>query len=128
MNSKTTWRLFFTAIALFAFIWIFELKRPAPKTGANALIFPKATPATITGVEIQTTNFLVRAERTNDTWRLTRPFYPAQSTPIDAFVTAMAALSRSDVIGAAEVPAHPEKWKDYGLNPPAAVLTLVQGT
>src|ERR1041384_3961479 len=101
MNSKTTWRLFFAAIALFVFIWFFELKHPGRKIGVNALIFPKVTPTTVTGVEIQTTNFILRAERTNDTWRLTRPFYPAQSTPIDAFVTAMTGLSKSDVIGAA---------------------------
>src|SRR5262249_1385741 len=120
MNSKTTWRLFFTAIALFVFIWFIELKRPGQRTGVNRLMFPKAPTTTITGLEIQTTNFIVRAERTNDMWRLARPFYPAQSTPIDTFVTAISSLPKRSVIGASEVSSQEGKLKAYGLDPPAA--------
>lgn len=129
MNSKSTWRLFFAAVAMFMFIWFFEIKRPtAVGPGGVALIFPKVQPASVTSVEVQTTNFTVRAERTNETWRLTRPFYPAQSTPIDAFVTAVTSLPKRDVIGAAQVSAQPGQLRDFGLDPPAAILTIMQGT
>jgi len=129
MNSKSTWRLFFAALAMFGFIWFFEIKRPTPTgPGGATLIFPTVAPGSVTGVEIQTTNFTVRAERTNDTWRLSRPFYPAQSTPIDSFVTAITALPKRDVITASQVSAQPGKFRDFGLDPAAAVLTVNQGT
>jgi hypothetical protein len=129
MNSKTTWRLFIAAIALFAFIVFVERRSQEEKGAASkSLIFPKVAANTVTGVEVQTTNLLIKAERTNDTWRLTRPFYPAQGTPIDSFVTAVTALPKLDVISASEVSAQQGKLKDYGLEPPAAVLTLNQGS
>src|SRR5436853_589445 len=128
MNSKSTWRLFFVAIALFAFIYFFEL-RPAQQklTADKEVVFPKLAASAITSVEIQTTNFILKAERTNETWRLTRPFYPAQSTPIEAFLKAVTTLPKRDVINASEVSAQPGRLKDYGLDPPVAILTLNQG-
>src|SRR4051812_31785275 len=128
MNSKTTWRLFVAAIGLFAFIYFYELRKPAEKAAGRPTIFPKLAASSVIGVEIQTTNFIVKAERTNETWRLTRPFYPAQSTPIDAFVAAVTSLPKRDVISASEVSAQAGRLKDYGLEPPAAIFTLVQGT
>jgi hypothetical protein len=128
MNSKTTWRLFIAALALFAFIVFVERRNPTEKAApGKSLIFPKIAANTVTGLELQTTNVLIRAERTNETWRLTRPFYPAQSTPIDSFVSALIALPKFDVISATEVSAQQGKLKDYGLEPPAAVFTLSQG-
>jgi hypothetical protein len=128
MNSKTTWRLFFAAIGLFAFIYFYELRKPPEKSAGKATIFPKLAASSVTGVEIQTTNFMVKAERTNESWRLTRPFYPAQSTPIDAFVMAVTSLPKRDVISASEVSAQAGRLKDYGLEPPAAIFALMQGT
>lgn len=129
MNSKTTWRLLFAAVALFAFIYIYERKAGREKVEpGKALIFPKLSASSVTGVEIQTTNMAVRAERTNDTWRLTRPSYPAQATPIEQFVSALTAMPKFDVIGASEVSAQPGKLKDYGLEPPVAAFAVTQGT
>src|SRR5436190_6754936 len=129
MNSKTTWRLLFAAVALFAFIYIYERKTGHEKVEpGKALIFPKLAASSVTGVEIQTTNMVLRAERTNDTWRLTRPFYPAQATPIEQFVAALTAMPKFDVIGASEVSAQPGKLKDYGLEPPVATFAVTQGT
>jgi hypothetical protein len=128
MNSKSTWRLFFAAVAMFAFIWFFERNQPVHTGGGEALIFSKIAASSVTGVEIQTTNYTLRAERTNDAWRLTRPFYPAQSTPIDAFVNAMTKLPQRDVIPASVVSDQVGKLRDYGLESPAAILTISQGT
>jgi hypothetical protein len=129
MNSKSTWRLFFAAVAMFAFIWFIESKRPAStNTEGNALIFPKIAASSVTSVEIQTTNYTLRAERTNDGWRLTRPFYPAQTTPIEAFVSAMTTLPERDLIPASVVSDQAGKLRDYGLESPAAILTISQGT
>jgi hypothetical protein len=129
MNSKTTWRLLFAAAALFAFIFFYERKigqgTPAP---GKALIFPKVAANSVTGLEIQMTNLVMRAERTNDAWRLTRPFYPAQATPIEEFITTLTALPKFDVIGASEVSAQPGRLKDYGLEPPFAAFGVNQGT
>jgi hypothetical protein len=128
MNSKTTWRLFFLAIAMFAFIYFIDRKAPQKAAAGKTLIFPKLAANNVTSLEIQTTNMLIKAERTNETWRLTRPFYPAQSTPIDSFVNALTGLPKYDVISASEVSAQPGKLKDYGLEPPTAVFTVSQGT
>jgi hypothetical protein len=129
MNSKTTWRLFFAAIALFTFIYFFERRQGVEKAApAQALVFPKLAPNAVTGLEVQTTNLVIKAERTNDTWRLTRPLYPAQSTPIDSFVTALAALPQYDVISASQVSEQQGKLKDFGLEPPSAVFTVTQGS
>src|SRR6184192_1757636 len=111
MNSKSTWRLFFAAIGLFAFIYFYELRTGEKTTAGKAAIFPKLAANSVTGVEIQTTNFIVKAERTNDTWRLTRPFYPAQSTPIETFLKAVTSLPKRDVINASEVSAQPGRLK-----------------
>lgn len=128
MNSKTTWRLLLAAVALFAFIFIYERKIGQENTEpGKALIFPKLAASSVTGVEIQMTNMVVRAERTNEAWRLARPVYPAQTTPIEQFISTLTALPKFDVIGASEVSAQPGKLKDYGLEPPFAAFTLNQG-
>src|SRR4051812_20644374 len=128
MSSKTTWRLFLSAIALFAFIVFVDRRHGDGKSvGEQAQVFPKLAPATVNGVEIQSTNVTLRAEKTNDTWRLTRPFYPAQSTPIEGFLKTVVSLPKYDVISAQQVAEQQGKLKDFGLDPPLWALTLTQG-
>ena len=128
MNSKSTWRLFFAAVTVFAFIYFFERKGPNTGPGAKPLLVGQLDPLSVTAVELRMTNQMIRAERTNDTWRLTTPFYPAQSTPIETFLTALAQLRRHEVISASDVAAQPRKLKDFGLEQPAATLTINQGS
>lgn len=129
MKSRTTWRLFFAAIALFAFIHFFESRSrrsvgPAP----HARIFQKIDARAVGVLEIRASNLVIRAERTNETWRLTTPFYPAQSTPIDLFVRVLADLPKLEVITASEVSTKSGKLKDFGLDPPLAILSMTQGS
>jgi hypothetical protein len=67
----------------------------------------------------------VRAERTNDTWRLTTPAYPAQVTPIENFVAALLGAEKQAVINSSEVTG---KLKDFGLDPPLANLSIGSGS
>lgn len=128
MNSSGTWRLFLAAIALFAFIYFVESRPDKSKeAGIPNRIF-SLQPGQVSGVEIMLSNQVLRAERTNDSWRLITPFYPAQGTPIESFVARVTGLPRLEVISASEVSAQPGKLKDFGLEPPAAILTLLQGT
>lgn len=129
MKSSTTWRLFLAALALGAFIYFFELSsRRDAGPAQQARIFPKLDPRTINLVEIRASNVVIRAERTNDTWRLVTPYYPAQSTPIDLFVRTLLDLPKFESISAAEVSAKAGKLKDFGLDPPQAILSFGQGT
>src|SRR5688500_5623824 len=116
MNSKTTWYLFLTAVAVFLYITFVERRTAGPGAAAGpALILPKLPPDRVTAVEIQMTNLVIRADQTNEVWRLTRPFYPAQSTPINTFVEKLLSLPKADVISASEVSAQPGKLRDFGL-------------
>src|SRR4051812_11345760 len=125
MNSNTTWRLFLLALGLFAFIYFVERRDKMPAVVAQHQVFPRLVPLSINAVEVHTSNVTVRAERTNDTWRLTTPAYPAQVTPIENFVAALLGAEKQGVINSSEVAG---KLKDFGLDPPLANFSLSSGS
>lgn len=129
MNSSTTWRLFLAAVAVFLFIYYFE-SRNSGGAGSSGKppVFGRIDPLAITSVEVQRSNAVIRADRTNDTWRLTVPYYPAQSTPIESFIATLRNLRKQEVISASEVSTQPGKFKDYGLDPPLATVAISQGS
>ena len=128
MKSSNTWRLFFCAAALFAFIYFFESRdEKHTPSESQPVIFAKILPREITAVEYRNpaSNQVMRAERTNETWRLTAPAYPAQATPIESFLAQVMALPKVDVISPSEVVG---RLKEFGLEPPAGVVSLNVGS
>ncbi|KAB2662634.1 MAG: DUF4340 domain-containing protein [Verrucomicrobia bacterium] len=126
MNTKTTIRLMMLAITLFAVIWLLDRRRQNSgevKTGPPQLL-PDFRRQQIVALEYSGTNDTLRAERAGDGWRLTVPVYPAQNTPIEALLDTLAKAKILGRITAREVIAEAAGLKAFGLEPPAATITL----
>jgi len=126
---RTTWILFCVALALFAFIALFERHLPQDGTGPRATDpLPAFKLADVTNVTLRFTNeLLLRAERSNgaSSWELTDPIrYPAQTHAIERLLHQLETLvprtriSQEEMIAARRTPA------EYGLDLPQATLTL----
>jgi hypothetical protein len=121
-------RFFILAAALFAYIYIFEIRQPKTNTRSAQLVFGGVQAGAIGVVEIHLSNQVIRAERTNELWRLTTPLYPAQATPIESFLETLTSLEKKYVISPTEVSAQPGKLKDYGLEPPLLSVSITVGS
>jgi hypothetical protein len=125
MNSKTTGIWFTLAAALFALIYIFQhFLRPA--SAALPRILPELRPAAATSLQIIPSGALeIRADRTNDTWLLTRPIsYPAQVAAIEALIEALQKLEPATRISAAELRDRHNADVEYGFEPPRISLVI----
>ena len=126
---RTTWILFGLALALFAFIALFERhSRPAgPATRVSELL-PGFRSADVTNVTLRYTNeLLLRAERTNGAspWELTVPIrYPAQPHAIEWVLRQLETLVPRTRISQEEMIAARRTVAEYGLDLPQASLTL----
>lgn len=90
MKSPTTIIWFVLAVALFAFIWIFEHHfQPAPPPAAGLL--PGLRASEVTGIQISPAGAReISAVRTNGAWQLESPIaYPAQAAGIQALLDAI---------------------------------------
>src|SRR6266511_2148059 len=125
MNPRTTISLVLAASGLFAYIFFFEWRRPVQPAAGASKLFPNLDPTKVVSIELFRSNTVIRAERTNDHWRLTlpgQPPYPAQVTAIENCLTLLAALNRRAYIAAHELPSQPDGLAAFGLeNPPVAV-------
>ena len=124
MNSKNTFFWFVLAAFLFAFIFFFErhLHPPAP---GPALILSGLKPGEVTSVQISpAAAFEIRASRTNDSWRLTKPIiYPAQPAAIEILLAALQKLTFATSLSASELREHRTAEADYGFeNPQFSIL------
>ncbi|MDX1952024.1 MAG: DUF4340 domain-containing protein [Verrucomicrobiota bacterium] len=128
MNTKSTWSLLLLAGALFAFIYFYE--RHTLDSGERALARPRLFPGLdaeeVTAVEVAGKNFILRAQRTNDSWRLTAPRYPAQSSPIEALVREIASATEHGRVTAQQILSDTGGLKPFGLQPPHTTVTLQQ--
>jgi hypothetical protein len=124
MNTKSTWILSIAAILMLLYILIFERSR---QRGKNESAAPEALqnfdPAAIDKVQVTVGTNSFEADRAGDGWRLAKPSYPAQKTPIQSLLLKLDELKRSDLIPAKEVMAQ-GGLKTFGLEPPRAALTL----
>lgn len=130
MKWTNTWWLLASAAVLFAFICFFERQFPAtgmPAAAASRLILIK--PEEINAVQLRRTNqFIVRAERTNQTWNITAPInYPAQDFAIDHLLKTLATLASYTFISPEELKAGQKSIAEFGLDVPMASLTLHHG-
>src|SRR5216117_184931 len=132
MNSKSTFWLMVVALGLGAYIVLFERHTLNTEEQAQqaAKLFPDFDPAKVASVEILRSNNVkfIRAERSNDHWRLVQPAYPAQSTAIDNWLRLFGALDRSHYLSAADLLAQPGGLTAFGLDSPQATVMIQQGT
>jgi hypothetical protein len=118
----------FVAAALFTFIYAFEhFFRPAPVE--PSAILPDLQPSMVTSVQVIPANALeIRADRTNDTWFLTKPIgYPAQPAAIEALLTALQKLTPAIRISAGELREQRSAEADYGFETPQVSLVMEAG-
>jgi len=129
VNTRGTWWLVGTALALLLFILLVERRhqRGGPPPGPQPL-FAELVPSQVTRIEIKSAQETLRVERNGLVWRLTAPVsYPAHGRLIDAFLDACTKLTAHTSISAADLASQPRGLADYGLQPPAGVLTIHQG-
>src|SRR5262245_12014679 len=126
---RTTWILVGLALALFAFIAVFERHLPLGGTGARATDpLPAFKLADVTNVTLRFTNeLLLRAERSSGVspWELTDPIrYPAQTHAIERLLHQLETLVPHTRISQEEMVAARRSPAEYGLDLPQATLTL----
>ena len=128
MNSKGTFYLTVLALGVFAYIFFFERHTLDTEQRAQLKLFPDFDAGKVASVEILRSNSVIRVERTNDQWRLTRPFiYPAQSTAIENWLGLFHSLNRRLYISAEDLLAHPGGLAAFGLEEPQATVIIQEG-
>ena len=127
MSWKMTWSLVGAAVALFLFIVLFERgispsDAPTPLPGAIVTV----KPADVTGLQFRRTNqFVLRAERTNQSWNITGPInYPAEGYAIDHLLGMLSTLYPYAYISPDELKQGKKSVAEFGLDVPMATLTL----
>ncbi|MGA2864543.1 MAG: DUF4340 domain-containing protein [Verrucomicrobiota bacterium] len=128
MNPKNTW--FWLAIAAVLFLAILLHHRFARPPGTGPVkVLPGLNAAAVTSVQVQPQGqLLIRAERTNHTWRLTQPVpYPAQAASIQSLLAALERLTPAAFITAHERQNRPKVDEAEGLLSPQAAIAIGQG-
>ena len=124
---RTTWILFGLGMGLFAFIVLFERGR-SPSAHLPPLRLLVFKPGDVTNVSLHVTNqLLLRVERTNAAapWELTVPIlYPAQQHAVEWVLAQLENLIPQTRISQEEIIARQRTLAEYGLDVPAATLTL----
>lgn len=129
MNSKTTWTLMLLAAILFAFIVLFERHQRQPgDLSMPPKMLPQLRPAATTSVRVRPAGKLeIRAERTNNTWRLTKPLgYPAEAEAVEGLLQALAQLSGQTRLTGQDLKAGSRSEKEFGLDPEAFSIVIEQ--
>src|SRR2546421_2074696 len=128
MRWKTTWVLLLSAVLVFGLIYFVDprfSRTGEPPPAPSALVSIK--PEEITAIQVRRTNqFLLRAERTNQSWTITDPIsYPAQSEIIEHLLQNLSGLTSYTYISPQELRAGGKSVAEFGLDVPVATLTLV---
>ena len=128
MNSKTTWSYVAIAAVLFAFIvWVERPFRDKLNQARSAKIFPAFDASRAQQVEVRRPTSVIRAELTNATWFLTRPFpYAAADGQIQNLLLALADLSWQVHISASELLNSPKAQGEFGFITPQATISVQQ--
>src|SRR5687767_4509098 len=121
MNSKTTFWLCASAIALLAFIYFFERRLPSRSGAAPPTppLLPGFDPRLIESIEFSFSNRVIRAERSNDSWHLSSPVrYPARKVALENLLSSISLLRRSPLLAPEELLARPGATAEFGIDPP----------
>src|SRR5215469_2103347 len=117
MNSKHTFIWFVTAVALFAFIFVYQFfQRPAAPASTDLL--PGLRPAGVTSVQVFPNNApKISVERTNEGWVMTQPVvYLGQTAAIESLVDALKKLTVT-----MRVPSGGNADSEYGFKSPETI-------
>jgi hypothetical protein len=128
MQKGLTWILSLLAVALFAFIYLYERKIPSSAERVSApRLLPGIEPSKVVAIEITLAGGgVVRAEQTNGVWTLRQPLYRAEQSAIETFVTNVANMHRYDRLAQHEVALQGQK--SFGLDPARATVQLETAT
>src|SRR5579859_6544044 len=113
MSSRHTWSWLLLAAGLFAFIFFYQ-RHTHKSSGGPRRILPGVKLAEVRSIQVRPSaagqaQLEIRAERTNDDWRLTEPLsYPAQAATIENLVAALEQLTPATYISESEMKAHPQ--------------------
>src|SRR5437667_1123239 len=129
MRWKPTWLLVCVTALLFGFIYFIERKSSSTSLApAPPPLLVSIKPETISTIKLERADkFTLRLQKTNQTWHLTYPlFYPAQSRVVDELLQKLAAVTAPTYITPQELASSHNSITNYGLDTPAATLSLFQ--
>jgi Domain of unknown function (DUF4340) len=128
MNSKTTGFWFVIAATLLVLVLFFRhfQNESSPEPGQ---ILTHLQPQLVTSIQIIPAGALeIQADRTNQTWFLTRPVvYPAQSAAIEALLDALQKLTPAMRLEAGELHEHTDAEKEFGFDNPQFSIVIEAG-
>lgn len=125
MKSKTTSIWFVIAIALFAFIWVFEKYLQPAAPSANSL-FPGLHAADVSALQVSPASTPeISVLRSNGSWQLQKPLvYPAQTAAVTALAEALEKLAPATRLTAAELREHKNTDAEFGFDNPQFSLVV----
>ena len=130
MNSKTTWICVAVAGVLFAFIFFVERPlRQQTNAARTTKIFPGFDTNAVTHIEVRRAGQQdIYANRTNQSWTLTRPLvYPAAPAPIENLLQVLANLDWQTHLTAVELQNRPKAQEEFGFAAPTASIVVRNG-
>jgi hypothetical protein len=125
MNPKNTWIWIIVAAGLFAAI--FFLKQFGSKPAVRPVpVLPGFKGAAVVSVQVHPAGqSVIRAERTNAAWHLTKPMsYPAQAISIESLLAALEQLMPVSQITATELRNRTNADAEFGFEPPHVSLVI----
>ena len=128
MNSKNTFTWFVVAVALLAFIFIYQFFQRSTVSTPTALL-PGLRADAVTGIQVIPNGAAkISVLRTNDNWVLTQPvFYPARRAAVEALLDALQKLQPAVRISPAELRENHDANSEYGFDSPQISLAIQSG-
>lgn len=128
MNARSAWIWASIAIGLFAAIFAYERFFFQPPQGPQ-LLFPSFKAAGVQSIQVLSSDGAeIQVQRTNGTWRLTRPLsYPAQTNSIEVLLKTLEGLVPATTLSTAALSGNPEWRSEFGLEEPRLSLVFTNG-
>src|SRR5688572_26831119 len=129
MNWKNTWILVGLAVALFAFIFLYERRlNPTGTLEPLSPLFTGFKPSSATSIQLRRGNqFALALERTNAAWHFNKPAYPAAGFAVESFLESLERIVPATYISASELRARKQTSADFGFDTPPVVIALERG-
>jgi hypothetical protein len=129
MNPRSTQWLIGLALALLAFILVFERRGPAERGPTDPKLLPDLRLDAVTRLDVRRPDQSLSVVRTNGGWRLVAPVdYPAQADAVERLLEALCRLDRRTYIAPEELPRSAAALAEFGLDQPVAILSLQAGS
>jgi hypothetical protein len=117
------------AALAFAFIFFFERHWRQPgDAAASSRVLPQLNPAAVRTVQVRPAGKLeIRADRTNDTWQLTKPVVqPAEAAAVESLLQTLQTLSGQSRLTTQDLKAKPRAAREFGFDPPQFSILVQQ--